>query len=289
MQKIIRIISITLLETILLLAAVLLGMQNERKKISREEQAETVADIAIVNMDEGILEDHKTKYYSNELMSLELDNLVADNLEAARQGIYNGSYAAYIIIPADFSQNAVSLNDVPTKSTLEFAVNPNLREDVSRLTMANIKNFEINLNTNMSYMYVQAISEEFHAVQDSSGIIMQNDSDELARLMGIDPEGLMKSPEFFEIEWQNPDIEDVDFKGIYEINTQISEDLRDNYDHFVTQGKEAFEVIKEGEDTVVGEMDSFFSAMLETDIETDSEGNVVYEQGLNCHQSQGGS
>lgn len=281
MQKIIRIISIVLLEVILLLSAGLLGMQNERERISQEEQAETVTDIAIVNLDKGIREGDTTKYYSNELMSLELDDLVADNLEAARQGIYNGSYAAYIIIPAEFSENAVSLNDVPTKSTLEFAVNPNLREDVSRLTMANIKNFEINLNTNMSYMYVQAILEEFHAVQDSTGIIMQNDSDELARIMGIDPEGLMKSPEPFEIEWANPDIEDVDFEGVYETNTQISEDLRDNYDHFVTQGKEAFEVIREGEGAVVDGMDSFFAAMLETDIETDSEGNVVYEQGLN--------
>jgi len=281
LQKIIKIFSLILMEMILLLSAGMLGMQNERKRIIQEEQAETVTDIAIVNLDKGVYENNTTKYYSSELMNLDLDNLVAENLEAARQGINNGSYAAYILIPAEFSENAVSLNSVPTKSALEFAVNPNLREDVSRLTMANIKNFEINLNTNMSYMYVQAILEEFHGVQDSAGIIMKNDSDEMARLMGIAPEGLMASPEPFEVEWADPDIEDVDFDEAFETNSQISEDLRDNYDEFVTQGEEAFEVIKEGEAAVVEGMDTFLDIMMEIDIETDDEGNVVYEQGLN--------
>ena len=153
-QKILKIISFILFEGILFLAAGLLGMQNEKNRILQEEEAETVTDIAIVNLDQGVYEDNKIHYYSNELMNLELDNLVSENLEMARQGINNGSYAAYILIPAEFSQNAVSINSVPQKSVLEFAVNPNLREDVSRLTMANIKNFEINLNTNMAYMYV---------------------------------------------------------------------------------------------------------------------------------------
>jgi len=280
LQKILKILSIVLLEAILLLAAGMLGMQNERAKIIQEEQAETVTDIAVVNLDKGVYEQNATKYYSNELMNLELDNLVAENLEAARQGIYNGSYAAYIIIPSEFSENAVSLNSVPTKSMLEFAVNPNLREDVSRLTMANLKNFEINLNTNMSYMYVQAILEEFHSVQDSAGIIMRNDSDEMARILGIAPENLMASPDPFEVEWADPDIEDVDFEEAFETNSQIAVDLRENYDDFVTQGEDAFEAIKEGEAEVEEGMDTFLDMMMEIDIETDEEGNIVYEQGL---------
>lgn len=98
-----------------------------------------MTDIAIVNLDEGIYEHNKKKYYPTELMNLEADNLVAENLEAARQGINNGSYAAYILIPSEFSNHAVSINATPQKATLEFAINPNLWEDVSRLTMANTK------------------------------------------------------------------------------------------------------------------------------------------------------
>ncbi len=69
------------------------------------------------------------------------DYLVVENLETARQGINNGTYAAYIVIPSQFSHNAISINQEPQKAVLEFAMNPNLREDISRLTMANIKNF----------------------------------------------------------------------------------------------------------------------------------------------------
>lgn len=279
-QKILKIISFILFEGILFLAAGLLGMQNEKNRILQEEEAETVTDIAIVNLDQGVYEDNKIHYYSNELMNLELDNLVSENLEMARQGINNGSYAAYILIPAEFSQNAVSINSVPQKSVLEFAVNPNLREDVSRLTMANIKNFEINLNTNMAYMYVQAILEEFHNVQDSAGTIIDNDNKEMARLMQIAPDSLMSSPEPFEVEWINPDIEEADFNGIFESNSQISKALRDNYESFAKEGKEAFDEIKAKEVTVTNGMDEFLEAVAEIDVATDENGNIVYEEGI---------
>lgn len=278
--KTVRLISFILFEGILLLSAVLFGMQNERNRVLQEEEAETVTDIAIVNLDQGVMEDNKIHYYSNELMDLELNNLVSENLEMARNGINDGSYAAYILIPADFSQNAVSINSIPEKSILEYAVNPNLREDVSRLTVANIKNFEINLNSNMSYMYVQAILKEFHEVQDSAGIIMENDSAELARLLEVNPNDLMKSPEPYQVDWLNPEIEDVNFSETFEVNTQISKELRDSYDSFVKEGKSAFEKVKSKENAVTGGMDKFMDIMAEIDVETDEDGNVVYEQGL---------
>ena len=280
LQKIVKMISIALLEGILLLSAGLYGMQNERARIRQEEQAETVTDIAVVNLDRGVYENNQTKYYSNDLMTLNTDNLVAENLEAARAGTNNGSYAAYILIPAEFSENAVSLNTVPEKSTLEFAVNPNLREDVSRLTMANIKNFEINLNTNMSYMYVQALLEEFHEAQDSAGLIMKNDKAEMDRLMELDPESLMASPEPLKTEWSDPEIEDADFDEAFQTNMQISKDLQDNYDSFAEQGESAFEEIREGETPVIEGMDSFLETVADVDIETDADGNIVYEEGM---------
>lgn len=279
-QKILKVISFILFEGTLFLAAGLLGMQNEKNRILKEEEAETVTDIAIVNLDQGVYENNKIHYYSNELMNLELDNLVSENLEMARQGINNGSYAAYILIPAEFSQNAVSINSVPQKSILEFAVNPNLREDVSRLTMANIKNFEINLNTNMSYMYVQAILEEFHNVQDSAGTIMDNDNKEMARLMQIAPDALLSSPDPFDIEWIDPDIEEADFNGIFESNSQISKDLRDNYDSFARKGREAFNKIKTKEVTVTDGMNEFLGAVAKIDVAKDETGNIVYKKGM---------
>ena len=279
-QKGIKIFSILLFQCILLLTGGILGLQGGESRLRQEEQAEIVTNIAVVNLDEGVYEESKKVYYSVELMDLEEEIFTPENLEAARQGINNGDYAAYILIPAEFSENAVSINSIPQKSVLEFAMNPNLREDVSRLTMANIKNFEISLNTNMSYMYVQAIMAEFHAVQDSAGVIMENDSAELARIEEIAPEALMEEVELTQIEWQDADIEDVNFGDALNTNLQITSDLQDNYEQFVSKGESAFEAVKMGENVVTQSMDEFYNVLASVDIEVDEDGKVVYEEGL---------
>lgn len=279
-QKGIRIFSILLFQCILLLAGGMLGLQGGERRLRQEEQGEIVTNIAVVNLDEGVYEESKKVYYSVELIDMEEEIFIPENLEAARQGINSGDYAAYILIPADFSENAVSINSIPQKSVLEFAMNPNLREDISRLTMANIKNFEISLNTNMSYMYVQAIMAEFHAVQDSAGVIMENDSAELERIEGIVPETLMEEVELTEIEQQDADIEDVDFGDALNTNLQITSDLQDNYEQFISEGEGAFETVKLGEDVVAQSIDDFYNVMASMDIEVDEDGNVVYEEGL---------
>ena len=279
-QKIICAVSIILLVGILLFAGCLLGMQNERARLRQFEQAEIVTEIAVVNLDEGIYENGEKIYYSTELMDLEADYLVSENLETARQGILNGSYAAYILIPAEFSKNATSINTVPQKAVLEFAMNPYLREDVSRLTMANVKNFEISLNTNMSYMYVQALLSEFHTAQDMSGTILANDNTETERLQAIDAEGLLIEPEYEEIEDVDTEIEEVDFSGTFNQNQTIVESLYTTYESFVLEGEEAFALIKEKELVIEEGMGAFSESIAKVDIQKDEEGNIVYEEGL---------
>ena len=279
-HKITKLLFLILSEGIIILSAGLIGMHNERTRILQEQEADTVTDIAVVNLDEGILEEGKVRYYANELMDLQPDYLVPESIEAARNGINNGSYAAYILIPSDFSRNAVSINTVPEKSRLVFAINPNLREDISRLTMSDIKNFEINLNTNMSYMYMQAILKEFHDVQDSAGTIMENDSAEMARLQDVEPGSLMGSLQLVEVEPIETDIEEVDFRNVFEANSQISQELRNSYDTFARQGLEAFGEVKSKEETVIEGMGDFFDVVAEIDIGTNAAGEEVYQEGI---------
>lgn len=279
-QTILYAVSIVLLAGILLFAGCLIGMQNEKERLKQYEQAEIVTEIAIVNLDEGIYEDGEKIYYSSELMDLEADYLVAENLETARQGILNGSYAAYILIPAEFSRNATSINAIPEKAVLEFAINPNLREDVSRLTMSNVKNFEISLNTNMSYMYVQALLSEFHTAQDMSGTILKNDNIETERLQAIDATELLVEPEYEEIEENDTEIEEVDFNETFDQNQMILDSLYTTYESFVLEGEEAFAAIKEKELVIEEGMGTFSESIEEVDIQTDEEGNNVYAEGL---------
>lgn len=189
--KIAEIFTAIIFGVLLVIGGIIVGIQTEQKNVTKRIQAETVTKIAVVNLDEGIKTENKQIFYAERLMDFSNENLIASTLEEARTGIENGSYAGYVIIPANFSEDATSLNTNPQKSTLTYALNPNLREDVSVLTLTAIRDFEMSLNTNMSYMYVEAILNEFHDVQDSAVTIMNNDNTDLANLNSIDPQKLL--------------------------------------------------------------------------------------------------
>lgn len=278
-QKITKWICLFLLHSTLIIGCFLLGVKNVENRIQEEEREQTVTGIAIVNLDQGVVQKDNKIFYSSELLDLNSDYLVVENLETARQGINNGTYAAYIVIPSQFSHNAISINQEPQKAVLEFAMNPNLREDISRLTMANIKNFEIGLNTNMSYMYVQAILEEFHNAQDGAEIILSNDDAEKVRIDEMNPDALLSALEYTPYDLEEPPIDEVNFDGILKDNIEISGELKKNYDQFVSDGKEKLNQIKEGETTVVQEMDDFADLLGDVHLDRDGE-ESVYAEGL---------
>lgn len=257
-------------------------MKNEQARLKRQQQEEVTTAIAVVNLDEGIWEEGKRIYYSSELMSIEEEIFVAENLETARQGIFNGTYAAYILIPSDFSERAVSINTIPEKAVLEFAINPNLREDISRLTMLNVKNFEISLNTNMSYMYVQGLLKEFHAVQDSSGQLLSNDAAELQRILAMDADELIVEPEYTKIEAAKLTIEPLDFEESFLKNEEIVKGLNEHVEELLKKTEEAVKTIEEI-NTAVGEgMKVFYTTIGSLDITRDEEGNLVYGAGVDA-------
>lgn len=278
-QKITKWICLFLLHSTLIIGCFLLGVKSVENRIQQEEREQTVTGIAIVNLDQGVIQKNKKIFYSSELLDLNSDYLVVENLETARQGINNGTYAAYIVIPSQFSHNAISINQEPQKAVLEFVMNPNLREDISRLTMANIKNFEIGLNTNMAYMYVQAILEEFHNAQDGAEIILANDDAEKVRIEEMNPDALLSALEYTPYDLEAPPIDKVDFDGILKDNIEISGELKKNYDQFVSDGKEKLNQIKEGETTVVQEMDDFADLLGDVHLDRDGE-ESVYAEGL---------
>lgn len=278
-QKITKWICFFLLHSTLIIGCFVLGVKSVENRIQQEEREQTVTGIAIVNLDQGVIQKNKKIFYSSELLDLNSDYLVVENLETARQGINNGTYAAYIVIPSQFSHNAISINQEPQKAVLEFAMNPNLREDISRLTMANIKNFEIGLNTNMAYMYVQAILEEFHNAQDGAEIILANDDAEKVRIEEMNPDALLSALEYTPYDLEAPPIDKVDFDGVLKDNIEISGELKKNYDQFVSDGKEKLNQIKEGETTVVQEMDDFADLLGDVHLDRDGE-ESVYAEGL---------
>lgn len=252
-------------------ACTLLGIYLEQQRLLAEEQLELVEEIAVVNLDEGVSEGNITKFYSTQLMGILDERFVTTSLEEGRVGINNGSYAAYIIVPANFSKNAVSINAQPQKSVLEYAMKPNLREDIGKLILSNIRTSEANLNTNMSYMYVQAILEEFHDVQDSSTTIMKNDTEDMENLLSIKSEELMEDIPYTELKIVDFDIEDVDLSDQYIANQECLNNINTAYQKFVEDGQAALGVIKEDEEVLVTQIDTFATSIGLIDIANDPE------------------
>ena len=69
--------------------------------------------------------------YADKIVQFPSSSFEYSSLEEARTGLANGKYGAYIIIPAGFSQNVVSLNTTPQAAQLEYALNKNSFRRVS--------------------------------------------------------------------------------------------------------------------------------------------------------------
>ena len=94
--------------------------------------AETVELIAVVNMDEGLVVDNVQINYASQLVQMPGENFTIAGLTDAKNGIKNGTYAAYIIIPENFSEAVASIQNNPEKIILEYAFNPKLDEEVEK-------------------------------------------------------------------------------------------------------------------------------------------------------------
>lgn len=82
--------------------------------------------IAVVNLDTGIAVGDENINYAGSLLVNLPDNFLLTGLEDARQGLNHGLYAGYLVVPATFSQNIVSLNETPVRAEISYMINDDL-------------------------------------------------------------------------------------------------------------------------------------------------------------------
>lgn len=105
--KILRNISAAMIMIILMLSCFYAGTSVEQKMQSVSNEG--TEKIAVVNLDEGVFKHNEPDekfYYSNELLKYNSVDFDMISLESARNGILEGRFAAYIILPADFSEKS---------------------------------------------------------------------------------------------------------------------------------------------------------------------------------------
>ena len=245
MKKGIKIIVGFLVAVILATTGVIFGMYMSERNNLEDSKKSTVTKIAVVNADNGIMKNKENINYASSLMSFPNEDFELVGFNDAKVGLQNGKYAAYILIPSNFSEALNSINTVPVKAQVTYEMNGNLRNDVEVKTINDIHNFILELSNNVSYVYVDSIIGEVHDVQDSAGIIMKNDKLDLERLLRVNADKLISDMDYYPIEFVDKDLNPLDLSKSYETASNAAEKITTNYSDSVTKAVEDLAKIKE--------------------------------------------
>jgi hypothetical protein len=287
MFRIIRVMSISMISISLIVfgfygGSVLNGSTTDSntEQLSNDKIQYDSNKIAVVNLDEGCTVKDRHIYYSNTLSKMNSEKYHVTSLELARKGIETGEYGAYVVIPANFSRAVESINSVPEKIVLSYSISNDTREDLKPEIMENIYRYTENISVNTSYLYVSAILDDFHKVQDDSKTIIENDTNEMKEISEIDPAKLWVNMEYPEITNVEFNIEDLDisrlFEGSLDLVSAADRQMMENLE----AGINSFDEVKQDHDEVVESINNLISIIEEVDIATDENGASIYEDAI---------
>ncbi len=236
--------------------------------------------IAVVNADAGTYVNDEYINYAGRMLNFLDENYVMTNIESARNGVENGTYAAYILIPSSFSDNLVSLNRVPEKTGLEYAINDNLIEERRVETIYRIVDFERQLNEEMSYMYVASVLEQFHDVQDGAQTIMDNDVKETEIILAIQAADLIEMVPVPEILYVDYSVEPLDVTDYNNKNEEIISEIDSSYVYFISLSEEDMANLQQQGTELTTQWENMEASIRNVDFSVDAEGNTISENGL---------
>ena len=260
MGQIKRIVLVFLAIAAILAVGAFAGVRYEQYQQAKREQLEEHVDvIAVVNMDEGIAQGEERINYASQLMQMPGDNYVTTGLNEAKTGIGNGTYAAYIVIPENFSESVASVEGNPQKILLEYAFNQRLDAETKEQAVWDVDAFETTLNTNVAYMYIDAIMASFHDVQDDASAILKSDDAELAQLENVNAAELIIPMEQPTLQQVENTIVPVNLEPYLSANTTLLDNMLQEFDNSVKQGMDEFATVQTGHQGVAQATETFFS------------------------------
>lgn len=235
--------------------------------------------IAIVNLDEGVSKGDEKVLYSTQLLKFSADYVYV-GLNEAKSGIETGMYAAYIVIPADFSICIESINRTPKKIKVEYIMNQSLT-DKNRLEITEkLNTFKELLNSNAAYIYLSSVLGEFHNVQDSATVILEHDKEDLKNIENINPDEIFTMIDFSEMKQNDNPIENVDLTEYMDKNSAEIDNIISVVDNGITEGKKKYSEIGKQYDKVAQGISKIENTLPNYNPLCDEEGNVVYQDGL---------
>lgn len=256
------------------------GHQNRMISKTGDKSAGLLTDkIAIVNLDDGVIVRDEEINYAEQLLIDPKDNFLFTGLEDARQGYATGIYAGYVIIPANFSDSIVSLNDTPVRAEITYAINNELQEDVKDQVIYDIFELVDNLNDNVSYMYMHSVLDDLHTAQDEADKIMSNDLKEKETIEAVkayDLVALVPVTELTEIE---NTIEPVDISEYMVKNMEFMGVVGQKYAEYMMASEEEHQRINEESIGLIDEMNNTSSIISSISLVQNEEDGTVYQSG----------
>lgn len=258
------------------------GFYYCKEKVIRGEDSfiqKQIDRIAIVNLDEGIEIGNDRISYSSQLLKSVADYVYV-GLNEAKAGLDADMYAAYIIIPADFSECIESINGVPRQAEVEYTINTRLT-DRNRLDVEeNLSLFKEVLNTNTAYVYLSSVLSELHSAQDSASVILEHDQEDLKHIKNINPEDIFNMIEFSGMNDMDNRIQNVDLSPYIKRNSTEVENIAAEINNGIIEGRQKYQNVTKEYNQVSTDISAVQGILSSYNPLTDAEGNEVYRQAL---------
>ena len=235
--------------------------------------------IAVVNLDTGIAVGDENINYAGSLLVNLPDNFLLTGLEDARQGLNHGLYAGYLVVPATFSQNIVSLNETPVRAEISYMINDDLTAEYKEKAIYSVLEFVSNLNDNVSYMYLNSLMDEFHDAQNESEMIMKNDQGEREAIDAIQAKDLISLIPVTEVTEVEYDIQPVDITEYMTKNAELTGQVGTKYMEYLQASEVDHQKLIVQSTALMEEMQNMDGIIMGVNLALDAEGNSVYQTG----------
>ena len=223
---------------------------TEASKDTDDNKTANASKIAVVNLDEGTKVGKKTVYYAEKTIEFPSPDFQYTSLSEAEDGLKKGTLGAYIIIPAEYSDNVVSLNKKPVASKLNYAISKKLNGKQQFKMLYNIVSFGNSVNNNLSYMYLENTLSEFHDAQDSAETVLKNDNKDVEAindLSSYDLISLVSMPDMDEVE---DTTQPLDLSACSTANADALNEIDEEYQTIVKDTQTKLENVEKGKTTL---------------------------------------
>ena len=163
--------------------------------------------IQVVNMDNGVMINEELHNYGTELIRQAAPQAAFTSLEVARRDLAEGRIAAYLVIPADFSQTVRSVQYQNQQSVVEYRMSQVLTADAREDVLRELWEITNRMNHSLAHVYMSAIVNSLATVQNEAGAILENDLADLVTLSEIQSNSIISLLEL-------PELATVDTSGI---------------------------------------------------------------------------